>query len=825
MFISQGENVAVAANGKSISYNELGNKINLYSSLFDASSTNKIGIYSENRLGWIYSFYAGWNNNAIVVPVDFMSTTSEVAYILNDCKPEVVFVSQNKKSDLYEALKNVTYSPQIVIINDVEELEYTGADLYPFIAPDDEKTAVIIYTSGTTGDPKGVMLSFKNILSNIKAVSVDVKIFTSSDTILMLLPLHHIFPLLGTLVMPIYAGAKIALSPTMASEDVIKTLQENKVTLLIGVPRLFSAIRKGIKDKINQSAIAKNLFKVAEKLNSRAFSRFIFKAVHQKFGGRIKYMVCGGAALDTEVGHDYKTLGFEVLEGYGMTEAAPMITFTRPGKVKVGSPGFILPSCEVEIREGEIVARGTNIMQGYYNRPEETAEVVKDGWLYTGDLGHFDEQGYLIITGRKKEILILSNGKNINPVEIEYKLESYAAFVKEVGVYQSGDQFKAIVVPSDELILSNDLAQAYSIIKKEVIEDYNKKCASYKKVMDITLIQSELPRTRLGKIRRFMLSELEQSNVVEEVDDIKVELEEFNIIAKYIEEEKRKKVLPNHHLELDLGLDSLDKVSLQVFVNSSFGVDIDPGRLVEFENVLALSEFINKNRSKMEVEKVDWTKILKEKVHISLPKTWFTGRVFVKVSKFFFSIYFGLKGKGLKNIPDEPCIIAPNHQSYFDGLFVASFLKNATIKNTYFYAKEKHIRQRWLKFIANRNNIIIMDLNKDLKESIQKMGEALKKKKNLIIFPEGTRTKNGALGDFKKTFAILSRELNVPIVPVSINGAFDALPRGSKFPRPFKKVMVEFLEPILPDSKTYDHITDAVYKSIANNHKIVKSKA
>ncbi|TLX78391.1 long-chain fatty acid--CoA ligase [Labilibacter sediminis] len=825
MFLYKGEKAAIVERGRTIAYNTLGKKIQLFSALYNSTDIKKIGIFSENRLGWIYSFYSGWNNNAVVVPIDFMCTVDEVSYILNDCKPEVLFTSNDKKEELLKALEQVDYTPQVFIIDDYEDAsegEYTD---YPVINPDKEKTAVIIYTSGTTGNPKGVMLSYENILANIYAVSRDVEIFRQDDRILMLLPLHHIFPLLGTMVMPLYGGSTIAMSPSMASEDIIKTLQESKVTLIIGVPRLYSAIRKGIKDKIDKSKVASALFKLAEKVNSRSFSKLVFGAVHKKFGGHVRFMVCGGAALDKVVGNDYKTLGFEVLEGFGMTEAAPMITFTRPGKVKVGSPGFPLPLCDVEIRDGEIVAKGPNVMLGYYKRPEETAEVLKDGWLYTGDLGHFDKEGYLVITGRKKEILILSNGKNINPVELEQKLEHYAAFVKEAGVYQSGDQFKAIVVPTDEMLLKypdgNELKQQ---IKWAVFDDYNQNCASYKKVMDFTLIDGELPRTRLGKIRRFKLQELENVEEIESHDTVEVDSKEFKVIAEYLQAEKGKIIQPHYHLEMDLGMDSLDKVSMQVFLKSTFGVSIEPGELVKFKSVLALSEYIEKHRSKIEVEKIDWTKILKEKVHISLPKTWFTGRAFVKTSKLFFSLYFRLKAKGVKNIPDTPCIIAPNHQSYFDGLFVASFLKNKTIKNTYFYAKEKHIRKAWLKFLANRNHIIIMDLNKDLKESIQKMGEALKKNKNLIIFPEGTRTINGHLGDFKKTFAILSRELNVPIVPVSIKGAYDALPKGSWFPKPFKKVMVEFLEPVLPESNSYDHITEVVYNKIANQQRVLVNR-
>ncbi len=818
MFLYKGDKVAIATKEKTISYSILGKKISQFSSYIQTKEVSRISVLSENRPGWIYSFYAGWNVGALVVPIDYMSTENEILYIIEDSKPEVIFVSKEKKSTLDNVIQILSYCPEIIVIDEIEELSSFEKFGEAEINPSDEDVAVIIYTSGTTGSPKGVMLTFENLISNIDAVSKDVKIYTPDDIILMLLPLHHIFPLLGTMVMPLAIGSKIAISPSLATEDVITTLQQFKVTMVIGVPRLYAAIRKGIMDQVNKSKVASLLFKFASQVGSKGLSKAIFGKAHQKFGGDIKYFVSGGAALDKEIADDFKTLGFELLEGYGMTEAAPMITFTRPGKVQTGSPGFVLPKCEVEIRDGEIVARGHNIMKGYYNKPEETAEVLKDGWLYTGDLGYFDERGYLFITGRKKEILILSNGKNINPVELEHKLESYAAFIKEVGVYQSGDQFKAIVVPADQLLLkTRNLDEIKSIIKKDVIESYNKTCASYKKVLDITICKEELPKTRLGKIKRFMLPDMEKQEKKDEGIIQEVELKEYQLIAEYLQAEKNMLIHPNYHLELDLGMDSLDKVSLQFFLSSSFGVELESAELMKFDTILTLSQYVHEHRKKMEVEKIDWTKILKEKVNISLPNTWFTGRAFVKFSKYFFKFYLGLKGKGLKNIPDEPCIIAPNHQSYFDGLFVASFLKSKTIKNTYFYAKEKHVSKRWLKFIANRHHIIIMDLNKDLKASIQKMGEALKEKKNIIIFPEGTRTNNGSVGDFKKTFAILSRELNVPIVPVSINGAFDALPRGSKFPKPFKKVIVEFLEPVLPGAKSYDVIKDIVYKKISSS--------
>jgi len=211
----------------------------------------------------------------------------------------------------------------------------------------------------------------------------------------------------------------------------------------------------------------------------------------------------------------------------------------------------------------------------------------------------------------------------------------------------------------------------------------------------------------------------------------------------------------------------------------------------------------------------NWSEILKEKIHLKLPKTWPTQTFLIKSFKNIFKVYFRFKGEGLENIPEGPAIIAPNHQSYIDGLFVTAFLKRSVIKQTYFYAKRKHVKNRFLNFMANKNNVIIMDLNQDLKESIQKMAEVLKQGKKIIIFPEGTRSRNGELGDFKKTFAILSKELNVPVVPVAISGAYDALPSGSRFPRPFTKIRVNFLEPVYPEGLTFEKITEKVKNLIS----------
>lgn len=816
MFLKASKKIAVTYKNSKFTYEEVLSKVKYFANLYDRNTTDKVVIFSENRPEWIFAYYSAWFNNKTNVPIDCMSVSDEVAYILNDCKPEVIFVSQDKLSVLQAALENTHHKPQVIVFEDIEDNSIVDDRLFPENDKDD--TAVIIYTSGTTGSPKGVMLSYENLLVNFDAVANEVNIYHEGIRVMILLPLHHIFPLLGSMAAPLLVQGTVSISPSMESEDILKTLSDNKIEMIIGVPRLYTVIRNGIRAKIDKSPVAKLIFKLAQKLNSKSFSKKIFKAVHQKFGGHMMYMVCGGAAIDPDVSQDYKTLGFEMLEGYGMTETAPMITFTRPGQVYVGSAGTLMSTTNVEIREGEIVVSGKNVMKGYYNRPEETAEVIKDGWLHTGDLGHFDKKGRLFITGRKKEIIVLPNGKNINPNELEFKLHDMSPYIDEVACFVADDILQVIICPNFPEMRKDNLSNAKTYFQHIIEEKFNPNVAPYKKLMKVHISHDELPKTRLSKIKRFMLADLVKENVNK--DNEKVEeptFEEYSIIKNFLQDSKNKPVFPYHHLEFDLALDSLDKVSLQSFIHSTFGIDIKAENFVAYKSVLKLAENVKERKKKISKDITDWADILKERINVSLPKSWSLTRLAIRCSRYFFKFYVRLKGEGMANIPDTPCIITPNHQSFFDGFMLASLFKRKLFRNTVFYAKAKHVSKKWKQYIADRNNIIVVDIHQDLKLSIQKLAEAIREKRNVIIFPEGTRTKDGTLGDFKKTFAILSRELNVPVVPVAITGAYS---NRSRLPL-CRSVKINILEPEYPNNDSYENITQRVFDKI---NSVVKGK-
>ena len=821
--------VAIISGGRRVSFAEMFARIQSFADVSRQSRGSKTIIFSENREGWVYALYSAWLMGSVPVPVDVMSTVSDVEYILRDCTPEYVWSSKKKADVVRQAIQQSGLDIQLFLIDDYETVpvpsfvNVAGNTLvdgfrtlyYQHI----DDMGLIVYTSGTTGTPKGVMLSYGNMLANVRAVSEEVPIYGPEVRSLVLLPLHHILPLMGTIIAPMINGAGITISPSMTGPDIMATLQTGDVHIIIGVPRLWQTIYNGVKSKIDSSPIARLLFWVCEKADNPALSRKVFKAVHQKLGGRLQFCVNGGAALPKEVAQGMKTLGLDLLDGYGMTEMSPMISFTRPGELVPGSVGKAMPSVQVKYVDGELCAKGPNLMLGYYNRPKETAAVIdSEGYIHTGDVAHADDEGHIFITGRTKEIIVLSNGKNINPVEIEYKIEGYEEMVKEVGVCQDGDRLCAIIVPNELWARGKSDEEIELQLKREVIEPYNQETESYKRVLSVYIYHGELPRTRMEKLQRYKLPLLLKSgahSAPRQTDAVEPTFEEYRILKKYIEEEKHIAVHASDSLDTDLALDSLDMVGLQAFIEITFGLKMNSERISGFHTIGQLAEYVSDYKTRVEVDKIDWAAILNEDTSaVRLPRTWATANMIVATARTLSKGYFSLSGKGMENIPDGPYIMAPNHQSYLDGMFVTAFLTRSQVNNSYFYAKADHVKSGFAQFMASHHNVVVLDLN-NLKESIQTLGEALKRGKNVIVFPEGTRTVTGKLGTFKKMFAILSKELNVPIVPVAISGAYEAMPKGSKMPKR-GKVTVEFLKPIQPQATdTYASLTDKVHDAIA----------
>ena len=818
--------IAIIAGEHNVTYSELLQRVAQFARKTPKGKQTKTIVFSENREGWAYAFFSVWLNEGIAVPVDASSTASDVAYILNDCQPDAVWVSRDKEATLKEAIKEANVETKVFLIDDFERLSLQDEPLcsiLPWAAlaePDNDDTALIIYTSGTTGSPKGVMLSYSALKANVHSVSYDVPIYTDKRRVLVLLPLHHVLPLMGSLIAPLYMGGGIAISPSLSGPDIMDTLQRGKVGIMIGVPRLWQTLYVGIKKKIDESPAARLLFKLCSVVKSRTLSRLVFSSVRKKMGGHLDYCVSGGAALDKEIGEGLRTLGLDVLEGYGMTETAPIIAFTRPGDIIPGCSGLPLPGVECKLVDGELCVKGPNLMKGYYNRPEETAQVIdNDGWLHTGDLAQFDSVGRITLTGRTKELIILSNGKNVQPSEIEYKLEKYDKLVKEAAVVQDGDKLRAIIVPQPLWASTLTDSEVASRLKREVLEPYNMTVSAYKKIMSVLVYRGELPRTRLDKLQRYKLGAIlkEGQGARDKERESKAEptCEEYRLIKSFIEQEKGIKVHAADHVETDLALDSLDKISLQTFIENTFGTSVGVDEMPGFPNIEALASYVAKQKTRMEAEDVDWHQLLTGSVDsLSLPSSGLAYRIVSRILKGFFCLYNRLKIKGQKNVPAKgACILAPNHQSYADAPLVLAGLPWSELGQYYFYATEEHVKSQYRRKMAAQSNVIVME-RANLKNSILKLAKVLREGHRVIIFPEGARTHDGGTVPFKKTFAILAKELNVPIVPVCIRGAFEALPRGSSFMRP-EHIEVNFLPAIKPaPEQSYEDLTQRTQDAI-----------
>ena len=814
------DRIAIMSSSGDVTYKEMLQHVSVFGNHTKELNPKKTIIFSENRIGWIYAFFSVWQNRSIAVPVDATATVSDLEYIVKDCTPECMWVSEACEKVAREVVSRLDFDVKILIINDIEKETVNGSEIVASTLDqtsyEDSAIALIIYTSGTTGSPKGVMLTYRNLWANKAGVCDEVNVFNGKRRTLMLLPVHHVLPLMGTVIIPILQGDGIIICETLQGPDIMEALCRGKVGIFVGVPRLWQMLYSGIMKKINASFVARTLFKICKKAKSPKLSRIVFSSVHKKMGGHLDYCVCGGAALDKEIGEGLTALGINLLEGYGMTEMAPIIAFTRPGDYICGCAGLPLPSVDCKIVNGELCCKGDNLMKGYYNRPEETAQVIDaDGYLHTGDLAHLDEKGRVYLTGRTKEIIVLSNGKNVQPNEIEYKLEKYENRVKEAAVIQNGDMLMGIIVPNEAWARNLSDEEVEIALKKEVIGPYNLTVTNYKKLMSIYVYRGDLPRTKLDKLQRFKLKDILKSkgeSVKSKAESAEEMSNEMRILKEYIESEKRMVVHADDHLETDLAFDSLDKVGLQGFIEQTFGVDVQPEMMTTLRSV---AEKVEQGKTHIDVNKMDWHEmLLANNSSLELPSTSVLYPLHAKLFKVFLKLNNRLKIVGEKNVPRKgPVIIAPNHQSFLDGGIVAAGLSSKILKNSYFFATEEHVKHPVVKSLAKRNNVIVMEKS-NLKNSILKLSEVLKKGKNVIIFPEGSRSYDGEMVPFKKTFAILSKELNVPVVPVCIRGAYDVLPRGSRWIKS-KKIEVEYLPPLVPeDGDTYDSVSDKVKESI-----------
>ena len=820
MFIKNEDKLAfVDFEDNKVSFVELIKRVRYFSNevLKNIDSPHAL-IIMENRPEWVYSFYSVWDKKEVNVVLDASSNPNEIAYVINDSQPKTIICSDFSEERILEAITIANYQDKARIINiDKENIDFNSIgseyDNVTLQNPEGDETAVMLYTSGTTGSPKGVMLSSNNIIGEIDGI-VEKDVLQANDQMIALLPFHHILPLMATLLLPLREGASIVFVEKIASKEILDVLEKNNVSVMVGVPRVFKLFYDSIKQQIQAKFITRKIYAIAEKINSKRFSRMIFSKVHKKFGGHLNVMVSGGAKLDPEIATFFNVLGFTVCEGYGLTETSPVLAVNSIKYNKVGTVGKALYNTELKIVDEELWVKGPQIMKGYYNKPEKTAEVMtEDGWFKTGDLAEIDKDGYLTIRGRKNSMIVLSNGKNIDPETVENKIMGLSGpLIKEIGILGHEDKLAAIIVP-DLLEFRKQGINNIQTYLKDVIENYNLTASNYKKVLDYKLVENELPKTRLGKTKRFMLPDLykKDEKVKEKVEE--PQTQEYQAIKEFVAKLKGFEPGPEENLELDLGMDSLDKVELLAYVESTFGIKIDEEKFAEMPNLKLLSEYIEEKAEFFMNSEVDWKKIIDKAPNREIKNGWLINalRPLIYV---ILKVYFRLKIDRTNKISDEPQIFVANHQSFVDALVLGALIPSKIQKKTFFLAINWYFKKGIMKYVADNGNIILVDIDKNVKETVEEIALHIKNGKNVLIFPEGARTKNGKVAKFKKVFAIIAKELNVDVQCLGIKGGYEAYSRFMKFPLP-KRIEVTVLEKIKPEG-TYEEIREKAENIIKN---------
>ena len=671
--------------------------------------------------------------------------------------------------------------------------------------------ASLIFTSGTTGTPKGVMLSHKNFTNMVSMLS-SVLDMDLTDGVLSVLPMHHTFEFSAGFLTPFSNGTQITYLDELTAEELSHAIENGHVTGMVGVPALWEMLHRRIKTRLRERGdwiadVADNMIEFNAWIRDNSpfnLGPLVFFPIHKGMGGRMRYLISGGSALSDKVQKDLHGLGFTVLEGYGLTESSPVLTVARPGnKLLRGSVGKPLPGVEVKIDSpdesgvGEVLARGQNVMLGYYNNEEATEDVLQDRWLRTGDLGRLDEDGNLYIVGRSKDVIIDSNGKNIYPDEIE-DLYGKSALIKEMSVVgladeDGGEKIAALVVPDYE----HDIAMSRTEVNKAIENHFREVSASlpfFKRVKAMHLTPFELPRTATRKVKRPEVVEMLMAlqDRTKRRTDAEVESKgDDNVswirrIVAVVSNRPLSDVSADERLA-DLGFDSLMFVELQAAVEDAGGRVLSPDNLNEVQTVRELLTAVQRIDRSRKLAEEPVTEAKEEEDEIFIPSlVRRIGNAAVDFAQErLYSDVLDTTIEGSENVPPHVnFIVAPNHASHIDTGLVKKALGRGVAEQTVAVAAADYWFDTKYKraYMNNFTTLVPIERTGSLRQSLRHVTRILNEGYNALIFPEGTRSLTGEIAEFKPVIGYLALNQKIGILPIYLHGTFDAYPKGTTIP-------------------------------------------
>ncbi len=695
-------------------------------------------------------------------------------------------------------------------------------------------------------------LSHANLCANIEALLRE-RLAGPGDRVFLPLPLHHTYPLTVGLLASLTIGAAVVLPAGLSGAEISQALAECHCTIMIGVPRLYEAMLGGIESRLKNRPKAirrsyRGLLDFSIALRRRfgwRLGRLLFWPLHRRLGSQLRLLASGGARLDPDVAWGLEGLGFEVLSGYGLTETAPILAFNPPGRARLDSAGRavegvelrIAPAPDVAEGEGEIQARGPNVFEGYWKNPEATREAfTEDGFFRTGDLGYVDPEGYLHIVGRSKELIVLADGKNVFPEEVE-AVYAESPLIHELAVLEHGDRLVGLLVPEIEALRGGDPEALRQRLRAEV-ERLSARLAPYQRLSDFAITTEALPRTQIGKLRRHQLperferarsgaSDRETQPALSERDRALLELTLLGQVWAWLEERfAPKRLSPDTSPQLDLGLDSFDWMSLTLELGERFGVYLSEeavGRVTTLRDLLVEIEQSAEAPSggaaeirELGPEPVRW--LQPQGVLIRL-----LGTVLFALNRILMRALFRVRAEGREHLPaDGPYLLAPNHASYLDPFAIAAALSWAELHRLYWAGWTGLLFRGPLTRLFSRiAHVLPVDPEGGLTSTLPLGKAALERGFALVWFPEGARSTDGRLHRFQPGAGWLMERTGVPAVPVWIGGSFDAWPPDRSWPR-LRPIVVRFGQPISleseasqPNGVRYRRIADQLHDAVA----------
>ena len=816
---------------------------------------DRVILMSENRPEWGISYFAILLAGGTVVPLDKELSPAEVVNLAKVSRAKAAVLSRKVVERLAgdaniavpvgdgEGDPMAVWSPAHGAF--ASWLAQQGAEM-PVLAFDEllaepdvsvgvrpdtkgDVLASLIFTSGTTGTPKGVMLTHKNLTSMVSKLS---SLFTlyKHDKLLSVLPLHHTLEFSAGFLMPLMHGASIDYLEELEADALARALEDEGVTGMVGVPALWQLLERKIYKNVSDAGVlVEKAFDSIVDFNRSlrdklpwdfATGKLLFYPVHRKLGGRMRLLISGGSALPPDTMKAFRGLGFNLYEGYGMTESSPVLTVMRPGdKLVAGSVGRPLPGIDVRIDKpdangvGEIIAKGPNVMIGYFENPEATAQTIQDGWLHTGDLGRIDEDGNVYIVGRKKEMILGPSGENVYPDELE---ETYrdSKYIKEMSVVglpagEGNETVAALIVPDyDQGGMSReDVREAV----REHVKKISKALPLYKRLKVVHLWDHDLPKTASRKVKRKdVITELQrleraakggaavrQNEGQSEAGGAWV----LDMLAD-VAQKKRGSITSAQPLA-ELGFDSLMFTELAVALEAA-GVNLpDPSELQGLETVADVEKLVVRLGARAKSEKPKRDRIRREKdaaareeekreddIDVPSPLVSLGRRALRGGMRALYERVLETDVHGRAHVPPfGGYIVAANHASHLDTGLVKYALGEqgdalvALAAKDYFF--DDPVRRM---YFENFTNLVPMERHGSLRESLRLAGEVIRDGYILLIFPEGTRSDTGVMADFKPSLGYLAMSNRCGILPMYLAGTHDAMPKGRYLPKRGERV-------------------------------------